>query len=196
MIRVLVPRASALLRDEHPSVEVPVQSGGSRSLLRMLRAHQVEFAIVAQEHGLEHDFTGLRAELLLSGRLRVAVPDGSWLTGLPSVTPDDLAKEPWIVGAGPAGDVQLGVWPGIDEPRIAYCAADWHARLGMVAAGLGIALVPESVASLLSRGITVLSVDDDVPHTRHVFAVTHRSTNPLAQVFLDALHEVAGPAAL
>ncbi|WP_041840838.1 LysR family transcriptional regulator [Actinoplanes friuliensis] len=193
---VLLPRALALMRDEHPAVEVAVHSGGSQSLLRMLRARQVELVVVAQMPGIEHDFTGLRSELLLSGRLRVAVPDGHRLAGLASVTPDDLREEPWIVGTGPAGDVHLGAWPGIEQPRIAYAAADWHARLGLVAAGLGIALVPDSVASLISRGMTVVPVDDDGPHTRHVFAVTQRSANPLAKVFVDALRQVATSSAL
>ena len=66
----------------------------------------------------------------------------------------------------------------------------------MVAAGLGVALVPDSVASLISRGITMLPVDDDGPHTRHVFAVTQRGANPLAQVFVDALRQVATSSAL
>ncbi|MCY1136568.1 LysR substrate-binding domain-containing protein [Actinoplanes sp. Pm04-4] len=193
---VLVPRALALMRDEHPGVEVTLRSHGSRSLLRMLRAQQVEVAIIVCAPGDDPDLTGLRHERLLGARLRVAVADGHRLAGRGSVTPDDLRDEPWIVGAAGPGDGHLGAWPGIERPRIAYAVKDWHARLGMVAAGLGVALVPGSVMSLMSRGITALPVDDDGPHTRHVLAVTHPAADPLAAAFLAVLRRVADPAIL
>lgn len=193
---VLLPRALALLRDEHPAVEVTVHRGGSRSMLRMLRAHQIELAVIVDASSHDHDLTGLRYERLLTGRLRVAVPDRHRLAGLPSVTAADLRHEPWIAGTGPAGDTHLGAAPGIPEPRIAYRAEDWLARLGLVAAGLGVALVPDSVASLVSRGITVLPLDDDALLPRRVLAVTHRSTTPLADAFITTLRRVARSSAL
>ncbi|MBL7253546.1 LysR family transcriptional regulator [Actinoplanes sp. LDG1-01] len=193
---VLLPRALALLHQEHPGIEVSPHSNGSRSLLRMLRAHQVEVAIIVRAPGDDYDLTGLRHERLLGARLRVAVPDNHRLAGRVSVTPDDLRDESWIVGAAGPGDGHLGAWPGIDQPRIAYAVKDWHARLGMVAAGLGITQVPGSVMSMMSRGITALRVDDDGPHTRHVLAVTPQTGNPLAATFVGVLRRVAGADAL
>ncbi|WP_053227878.1 LysR substrate-binding domain-containing protein [Solirubrobacter soli] len=108
-------------------------------------------------------------------RLRVAQPD-----------------EPWIVGDAGAGDSPFGAWPGLVDPRVAYAVRDWTARLALVAAGLGVAVVPGLHASVLPPGVALIEVDEPIPIRRSAVAVTRPDRTPSAAALIDALrHEGA-----
>lgn len=158
----LVPRAIARLREAHPALTVTLWEAGSPAQLRRLRAGRIEVAVVAVGAGLpDFDFTGLRVEVLRTGRgMGVAVSAGHPLASRDEVHVDDLAREAWIVGAGAEGEPQFGAWPGLEAPRVAYEARSWQTRLGLVAAGLGVSVLPGLAAETVPRGVKWLRVRD------------------------------------
>lgn len=93
-----------------------------------------------------YDFEGLRRDLLLDGGLLVAVPADHRFAYRGTIPVTELRDEPWIVGKGLRDDPQFGAWPTLDHPRIAYAVREWPTRLGLVATGLGIAVLPEVAA--------------------------------------------------
>src|SRR5690606_41384411 len=74
---VLVPRALARLRAEHPSVQVDYVESSTPVQLRRLRAGRLDLAVVAAGEGLpDWDLTDVETEELPSAPLMVAVAAG------------------------------------------------------------------------------------------------------------------------
>jgi DNA-binding transcriptional LysR family regulator len=99
--------------------------------------------VIAVGFGLEYDLDELEVDLLLHGTPRLIVSsehpfaDRSW------VNVAELRKEVWIVGEADLGGPQFGIWPTLEgELIVAHSLRDWTARLGLVAAGLGVAVSP------------------------------------------------------
>jgi DNA-binding transcriptional LysR family regulator len=79
------------------------------------------------------------------------------------------------------------------RPRVAHVVAEWTAKQGYVAAGLGVTLVPALAAESVRPDIALLAVRDEEAPARAVYAATARgrSLGPAAQAFLGALREAA-----
>jgi len=77
-------------------------------------------------------------------------------------------------------------------PRIAHRSGDWQAVMGLVAADLGVSLVPRLAHSVTPPGVTIIPVTGEPPK-RHVFAVCRggAESNPAVRAVLDALAEAA-----
>ncbi len=116
---VLAPRALALLRSEHPGLQVSLSEGATPSLLRQLRAGRLAVAVIGAGAGLPgYDLDGLTRQVVLAGHLRVAVPHGHRLAAAAVVPVAELAGETWIAGDDSGGDPQFGAWPTLDNPVI------------------------------------------------------------------------------
>lgn len=119
------------------------------------------------------------------------------LAGREVLTPRDLAEEPWI--ATPTGTICREWLERMHDgtgrrPRIAHQAREFDSHLAMVAAGLGIALIPRLGRSPLPAGVTTVGVRDPLP-TRTVFAV-HRASqasSPAVRAVVEALTTVWPP---
>ena len=100
----------------------------------------------------------------------------------------ELQDETWIVGEPGSDGPQFGVWPTLArEPRIGYAIRDWPGRLGLVAAGLGIATIPSLLADALPAGVRAVTVDDPRRPRREVLAVSSPGDSPAVRALVDAL---------
>jgi DNA-binding transcriptional LysR family regulator len=153
---------------------VNLREGTTPTHLRRLRAGRLEVAVIALGPDLPYPLDDLRPDLLLEGGLLVAVPSGHRLARRDSVDVADLEDDAWIVGDAAGGDPQFGVWP---------------ARLGLVATGLGLAVVPAMVAGAMPPGVELVAVDDPQPVRRSVVAVTRPERSPSAASLVECLRE-------
>ncbi|HEY6761438.1 MAG TPA: LysR substrate-binding domain-containing protein, partial [Baekduia sp.] len=189
-LAVLVPRALARLRAAHPALDVQIREGGTPTQLRRLRVGRIELATVAVGDGLEaYDLDGLDATAVVRhGRLLLAVGEHHRLAGRGSVDLADLEGETWVVGRGE--DPQFGVWPELAQTaQIGFAVRDWPSRFGLVAAGLGIAIIPGILRDAVPPGIALATVDDRAQTRRDVLAVTRPDPSPGARALVDALRE-------
>ncbi|HEX7303099.1 LysR family transcriptional regulator [Lentzea sp.] len=187
-----VPRAVARLKAAHPALAVRLDEAGSPVLLRRLRAGRIEVAVIAVGDGLpDYDLAGLRAEPVPAGRgFGIAVANGHPFASQESVDVRDLADQVWIVGTGREGDPQFGAWPTLTEPTIGHEARTWQTRLGMVAAGLGVSVLPGLAADIVPRGVTWVPVrDPGLVERRRTLVVTDEHRSPAADAFTQALRE-------
>jgi DNA-binding transcriptional LysR family regulator len=194
----LVPRAIARLREAHPALTVTLWEAGSPAQLRRLRAGRIEVAVVAIGEGLpDYDFTGLRIEVVRTGRgMGVVVSTGHPLASREAVHVDDLAEQSWIVGAGGEGEPQFGAWPTLEAPRVAYEARGWQTRLGLVAAGLGVSVLPGLAADTVPHGVKWLRVDDPAfVLKRETVMVTAADRSGGARAMLQAMRDEIGGSA-
>jgi DNA-binding transcriptional LysR family regulator len=187
---VLVPRAIARLRVLHPGLEVRLTEASTPAQLQALRRGRLEVAVLATGEGLPaYDLDGLHLTELRGGPdAGVAVAASHPFAAREWVEPDDLVHQPWVVGAGDGP--QFGAWPGIADPLIAFTARDWMTRLGLVAAGLGIALVPGLAAPAMPPGVRWLPVRGDGPGLgRTGWVATRLEPSAAAAAMVRALEE-------
>ncbi|MEJ2864786.1 LysR family transcriptional regulator [Actinomycetospora flava] len=188
----LVPRAMVRLQADHPGLAVTLWEGSSPAQVRRLRSGRTEVAVVAIGEGLpDHDLDGLRREVVPIRRgLGIAVHAAHPLAGRDEVDVVEIADARWIVGVGGEGDPQFGPWPTIDRPTVAYEARGWSSRLGMVAAGLGVTVVPQLAADIVPTGVRWLHVTDPaLVHRRETVILTARDRSPAASAMVTALHD-------
>ena len=71
--------------------------------------------------------------------------------------------------------------------------ADWIGKLACVAAGIGIALVPQLVTRALPAGVTVLELRDEQAPYRRVVAITdaRRQPSELTRMFIRLAKQAA-----
>jgi DNA-binding transcriptional LysR family regulator len=187
---VLAPRALALLRSEHPGLAVSLSEAATPSLLRQLRAGRLAVAVIGAGAGLPgYDLDGLTRQVVLASQLRVAVPHGHRLAEAAVVPVTELAGETWIAGDDAGGDPQFGAWPTLANPVISYTSRSWPARFGLVAARLGICVVPEVAALSVPAGVATVGVEDPGWPGRMTVAVTRERSSAEAAALMDALRE-------
>ncbi|WP_051024867.1 LysR substrate-binding domain-containing protein, partial [Nocardia aobensis] len=190
----LVPRAVAAT-----SARVPLREGTTARLLTAVARGRLDLAVVTETGTLAAD---MEVEVLLDDPLLVAVPSNHRLAGRISAAPAEFRDERWIAGSTERGSTLLGAWrDSRHEPDIAFVARDWIAKLGLVAAGSGITVVPGIAAPVVPANIALVRIDHPaaVRPTRVVRmaprAATRgeQSTAPSAatDAFIEALRDSA-----
>jgi DNA-binding transcriptional LysR family regulator len=188
----LLPRAIARLTAAHPGLTVQLTEAPTPAQLAAMRRGRMEVAVVATGDGLpDYDLQGLRLTTLRSTRgAGVAVAESHPFAARERIEPDELTDQGWIVGPRSGDAPEFGAWPGIAEPRITFTARDWPTRLGLVAAGLGIALVPGIAAQAVPRGVRWIPIHDDTGGLRRaIWAATNDTPSPAATAMVHALEE-------
>jgi len=193
---LLLPRALADLRRTHPELDVTTREGATPALVRALRAGSLDVAVVAQAppfRALDAESPELTVELLAEADLRVAVPATHPLAGDETIDVDQLRAQSWIASPSVAGEVLLGVWPGLGgRVRVAHSSRDWLAKLRLVAAGCGITTVPASMAEVVPDGVRVLPVRGGPRETRRVLlAHLPGRRSPVLRAVTEALRVAA-----
>ena len=158
----LVPRTIARVRASHPSIEIDFAESSTPVQIRRLRAGRLDLAVLASGEGLpDWDLTGIELERLPAGALLLAVGRRHRLARAAGPVPvADLGDEDWIAGRGARGEPQFGAWPSLPAPRVVAELGDWAARLGFVAAGLGITTIPRLAAGSVPDDVVCVEVDD------------------------------------
>ena len=123
--------------------------------------------------------TGLSSRLITRERLLLAVPLSHRLAGEEPVGLAELRDEDFVVYGVPDSVVDTVVTQACLAvgflPRRTHQAAETSVVLTLVAAGLGVALLPESARALSVEGVRLVPVTDDV----HIdLALAWRSADP------------------
>lgn len=82
-------------------------------------------------------------------------PFGPYGEGLRIAPVPELAHASWIVGKGARDEPQFGARPTLTDPLIAFRTRTWPSRFGLVAAGLGICVIPEILAPVAPENIAL-----------------------------------------
>jgi len=121
---------------------------------------------------------------LLEDPLFVATGLGHAFAGQAAVTAEELRGQRWIAGSAEPGTTLLGAWA--EEPEIAHVARDWVAKLGLVAAGLGVTVVPGMIVPALPPSVAVVRIDH--PDAVRTTSVAHRGEH---EAFIELLRDAA-----
>ncbi|WP_029290826.1 LysR family transcriptional regulator [Cellulomonas sp. HZM] len=174
----LVPRALAALRTRHPGLTVTLDEAEPPESLQLVRSGDADVALAFDYPGValgrgEDDLRGLATRHLLDDPSFVALPPGHAAAADESVDLAALADESWIAGCPRCrGHLQAAAHARGFDPQIAYATDDYVAVLSLVAAGLGVALLPGLVHETAARHPGVVLRPAAGSSSRAVHAVT------------------------
>jgi DNA-binding transcriptional LysR family regulator len=161
----LMPLSVRRFRERYPEASVTLEECLRDELLQRLRQEQVDVAFM---RSLPEDPSGLAVAVLLNEPMLLALPRGHALGKRSATSPlemRELKGESFIVFArqqGPAiYDSTLAACQRAGfNPRIVQEAPRVITALGLVAAGLGITVVPASMQRIRLEGVVFRAIDD------------------------------------
>ncbi|WP_371776606.1 LysR family transcriptional regulator [Streptomyces sp. NBC_01438] len=168
----LVPGALAALRAEHPGTRVSLVEAEPPRSVEMLRDGDCDIALAFRYGTKGAEWDDLVVRPLLTDRLIGLLPEGHQLAGRAVVGIADLAAEPWIAGCPRCRRqlVEVCEESGF-TPRIDFATDDYPAVIGLVGAGLGVAVLPAlAIESVRPRGAVTVTVEPAIE--REIVALT------------------------
>jgi DNA-binding transcriptional LysR family regulator len=136
--------------------------------------------------------TGLVTRQIARERLVAVVPDMHRLAGDGPVGLDELRDEDFVAYSSRESVVDSVVNQACLAagflPRRAHEVAETSVMLTLVAAGLGVALLPESVLALRVDGVRFVSIADEA-HVELALAWRADNDDPIISLFVSALEE-------
>jgi DNA-binding transcriptional LysR family regulator len=192
----IVPLAVATFREAHPGVDLSLAEGEPEEIAPRLRAGEFEVALLFEFDGVSEGLgEGLRRIDLLEDPMYLALPDDHRLADAPRIRLEDLSDESWIQNsaASPcARHVVRSCHAAGFEPSVSFETDDYQTVQGLVAAGVGVALVPQLALSTVRDDILIRALHPRAP-VRTVTAATGsgRGVVPAAERMLDILADVS-----
>jgi DNA-binding transcriptional LysR family regulator len=196
----LLPPAVALFSERHPDVELSFVEREPEEAVPMLRAAELEVALVFKFRGMpqpEFDrlYEGIELTHLIDDPMYLAMPRDHPAARKPRVGLQDVREDTWIQNdtTGPCGRLHLGACAAAGfEPKIGFQSDDYNVVQGLIAAGVGVSLLPALSLTNVREDIVVRSLGKSAP-TRRIAAATlaGRYVSPATQAMLEILTEAA-----
>jgi DNA-binding transcriptional LysR family regulator len=175
----LMPAAVAGFRASHPGVELTLAEGEPEEIGPRLRGGEFDLVLLYEFEGVgERLGAGMRRYELLDDPLHLALPADHRLArrkAPPRLA--DLAGDSFVQtsAASPcARHVVRSCHVAGFEPEVSFESDDYATVQGLVAAGVGVALIPQLALSPVRDDVVVRSLGPEEP-TRKVFAATPRA---------------------
>jgi molybdate transport repressor ModE-like protein len=195
----LVTEAVSRFQRQHPEVELSLSEGEPDATVPALKRGDFDLAVVFDyEHRQAANILGegLDRIHLLDDPMRVVLPANHPLARRKTVRLEQLADEAWVGGCG-GGVCQAMVmhWcadAGF-EPNIAFESDDHNVLIGLVAAGVGVALLPQLALRMGYPGAESRPVTGP-PLVRRIYAATPADAycSPATDAMIDVLKSIAG----
>ena len=189
----VVPVAVARFRERYPAIELEIAMVDPDESLPGLRSGRHDLILT---HDAMLDGTGSGVELvaLFDDPMYVAMPTAHRLSEAADLTLTDFAAEPWMLATTdscPDSRLFLRACHAAGfEPRIAFHNDDYSAILGFVAAGVGVALIPDMVARGAREDVVIRALEP-APPARPIGAVLPSGfRSPAATAMVAVLQEV------
>ncbi|HZA59279.1 MAG TPA: LysR family transcriptional regulator [Solirubrobacterales bacterium] len=189
----LLTRAVSLFRSRFPAIELELGEGEPEDSVPAIRAgdYDVALSFDFSAHPVEPG-RDLERALLLEERMWVALPPGHPLAGGDAVRLEDLADDDWMCGrSGSCREhvIRLCREAGY-EPQVSFDSDDYQVLKGLVAAGLGVTLLPELALAERPTGLELRPIAGRAA-TRRVWAVTREAStrSPATQAMVGVLVE-------
>jgi DNA-binding transcriptional LysR family regulator len=192
----LLPLAINSFRISHPGVEVTLAEGEPEEIAPRLRAGEFDLALLFEFAGVgERLGAGIRRFELIEDPLHLALPESHPLARCRRLQLEDLREESWVqtsIASPCARHVVRSCHAAGFEPRVAFESDDYQTVQGLVAAGVGVALIPQLALSAVRPDIRIRALHPRSP-VRQVLAATRRGApvTPAVATMLDTLREAS-----
>ncbi|MFE1774186.1 LysR family transcriptional regulator [Streptomyces sp. NPDC059008] len=195
--RHLLPDALPRLMASHPGTLLHVREGEPEDTVPLVRQGAVDLALAYHFDGPLPVGPGsgnsLQWTALLEDPLHVVMPDEHRLADRASLDIAELAAEPWVLGClkTEAYLRRYAERAGF-EPEVRGTTTDYFFARSLVAAGMGISLIPSIALVPTVPGLRAVPIEPPAP-TRHIGVATigRRHDRPHVTTLIEALREQA-----
>ncbi|NMK46339.1 LysR family transcriptional regulator [Achromobacter sp. Bel] len=196
----LLPRILPEFTQRFPHIRLRLSSGSTVSILAGLQRGELDAAfLVPPASGVP----GIAITALQRERLVLAVPAGHHVAGMKRVRLSDLMDETLVTLAhsdspGFAGEIVAACQRAGFHPRVLQESSHALISLPLIAAGLGVAIVPAALRRIAIDNVAYVDLADEsnAPVTYAMaLAAPAESMNPAVHWFIDLARELLGPQA-
>jgi DNA-binding transcriptional LysR family regulator len=192
--RAILPQTVARLRKQHRQLKLRVSERQPDEAIRLVVAGHLDIALVNDWMNAPLVLPdGVHRVLIMNDPVDLVVPADHPLAERSSVELTELSAEPWITW--PYGAIchewltQTLRQHGL-TPEVTHTAEEHQTQLAMVAAGLGIAVMPR-LGRGSAEGVAIITLKPTF--SRQIYAIfrTLASERPAIAVTISAIQEVA-----
>ena len=192
--RAILPQTVSRLRKQHHQLKLRVSERQPDEATRLVVAGHLDIALVNDWMNAPLVLPdGVQRLLIMHDPVDLAVPTDHPLAERSSVELTELSAEPWITW--PYGAIchewltQTLRQHGL-TPEVTHTAEEHQTQLAMVAAGLGIAVMPR-LGRGSAEGVSIITLKPTF--SRQIYAIfrTLASERPAIAVTVSAIHKVA-----
>ena len=192
----LVPRAVAAFRAEHPDVELSMVEVEPEEAVDRLKRGQLDLALVYEHESTPHGLDpALEKTHLLDDPYDVVLPRGHRLASSPRLRLSELGSESWICGTPRDSCQKVMIRSCHDagfQPNVAFETDDYHAGQALVAAGVGVSMLPRLCLATVNPSVEVRSLGRAAP-VRRIFAgrLAEGYRSAAAEAMIGVLRQVS-----
>lgn len=177
----LLPSVIAAFRGEHPNVNFVLKQGTHHVLIRELLEGEIDLAFISPFPAERDDVEG---ELLLTEELKVILPAGHLLSNYTSIRLEQLRSDSFVMFSEQYSlrSIVLDACRKAGfVPRIGFEGEEMDTIRGLVAAGLGVSLLPE-MALIETSPMMPVSIRVTEPQVVRTIALIRRRGEKLPLV--------------
>lgn len=179
----VVPTTIRAFRRASPNVRLIIEESNTTRLLEGLVRNTLDAGFIRP--GVS-DPVGVRLHRFADERMKVALPTSHPLAARKKIPLAALAGEPFVLfprSAGPSlYDAMMSACRDAGfEPQVAQEAPQMSSVVNLVAAELGISIVPASIEQLAVLGVCYVDIAGSAPYARLALAVRDDHKNPAAE---------------
>jgi DNA-binding transcriptional LysR family regulator len=192
----LMPLAIAMFRAQHPEVELTLAEGEPEEIAPRLYSGEFDLALLFEFAGTSDSLTaGLVRQPLFEDPMFLALPADHPLARRRTLRLADLRAEAWIQtsSSSPCARHVVRSCHGAGfEPIVSFESDDYLTVQGLVAAGVGVALIPKLALAAGREDIAIRALSPSSP-VREVIAATPEDSRltPAAAAMGEIMASVA-----
>jgi DNA-binding transcriptional LysR family regulator len=187
----VVPFSLREYQEQFPRVNLVVYEMTTSEQLQAIEDNRIEIGFVIPPFENER----LIVEIVLQERLIVALPQTHPLAVEQVLSLQDIAEQPLIMGPRDRG---CGLYQQVItifrqagfEPTIAQETNEIQMMLGFIAAGIGITLLPASVAYFQRPGVVYRELPSSIPNIELAMVWRADNLSPVLQTFLETVRRL------
>ena len=192
----LVPRAVAHFHERYPSVELSMIEAEPDAARQALKSGEIDLALVYDFEPIPSMPDELDLTRLIDDPYDVLVPKGHRLAKRRSLSLADLRDDPWVASTSDCGCRKITERACEDagfKPRIAFECDETLAAQALVAARVGVAILPRLALTTIHPGVSVIRLSRNTPVMRRVWAAREKGAyhSPASEAMVQTLIDVA-----
>ena len=188
----VLPMMLRLYRERFPGVEVALRELTTREQLRALEEDIIQVGLLR----LPISAPMLKVEVVRREPIVCVLPEGHALAARQRIAASLLANEPFVLqssqrGAGYYAQLMNLCLAAGFSPHVIQEVTEIHTIVSLVAAGIGVSLVPLSARNIRSQGVVYRELEGTPTMTEMAVAWPRTSRSEIVQNFLAVARETA-----
>ncbi len=188
----LLPMMLSIYRERFPDVEVALRELTTQEQVRALEREYIQVGLLR----LPISAPMMNVEVVRREPIVCVLPQGHPLAARQSVAVSLLADEPFVLqssqrGAGYYAQLMNLCLSAGFTPNVIQEVTEMHTIVSLVAAGMGVSLVPLSARNLRSQGVVYRELEGKATLTEMAVAWPRTSRSIIVQNFLTVARETA-----